>query len=130
MELSRLCVAPEARKAGFADNFGAHGVSMLLYKGVYHWCLAKRVRFIYLVVEQRVFRLLCASGFPCKPVGEPVAMPDGVKAVAAMLDWREFETANIVKRPKLLQWFSRYQSVRPTRLPQLRGSGSPRQAFS
>jgi len=130
VELSRLCVAPEARKASFADNFGVHNVSMLLYKGVYQWCLANRVRYIYLVVEQRVFRLLCAGGFPCRLVGDPVTMPDGVQAVAALLDWREFEKVSIARRPKLMEWFNRYQSARPTGLPQLRGSGSRRPAFS
>ncbi|ABQ27276.1 acyl-homoserine-lactone synthase [Geotalea uraniireducens] len=130
VELSRLCVAPEARNATFADNFGLHVISMLLYKGVYHWCLANTVRYIYMVVEQRVYRLLCAKGFPCKLVGAPVVMPDGVEAVAAILDWREFEMVNIVRRPKLLEWFSRYQSSRPTKLRQQRGSDSLHQAFS
>lgn len=130
VELSRLCVAPEARSVTLTDNFGLHGVSTFLYKGVYHWCLKNKVRYVYLVVEQRVFRLLCAKGFPCKPVGDPVAMPDGVEAVAALLDWREFENANVAKRPNLLEWFSQYRSDLRIMLPPQRVPDSRHRVFS
>lgn len=109
VEVSRLCVAQEARSETFSGNFGVHTASMLLYKGVYRWCLKNRKQYIYLVVEQKVFRLLCAKGFPCKLVGEPVVMPDGVVAVAAILNWREFEHKNSGKRSNVLQWFSPYR---------------------
>lgn len=112
-EVSRLCVSPEARSSLVRSDEGAYSVSMLLYKGVYHWCLRRGVRFLYLVVEQRVLRLLKAKGFPCRPVGEPTEMPDGVIAVAGMMDWREFEEINGLKRPAMFSWFSRYQSTPP-----------------
>ena len=105
VEISRLCVEPEARNDRISGNFGVHSVSMILYKGVYHWCLQNKIRFLYLVVEEKVYRLLCAKGFPCKLVGEPKIMPDGVIAVAAMLDWREFERTSYLKRPKMFSWF-------------------------
>jgi N-acyl amino acid synthase of PEP-CTERM/exosortase system len=129
-EISRLCVAPEARRDSVAGNFGAHHVSMLLYKGVYNWCLQNGVRSLYLVVEEKVCRLLNAMGFPCELLGEGREMPDGVKAVAALMDWREFEFRNFVKRPALLKWFSQTRSDRyPAQLPR-HESGLPHPAFS
>ena len=130
IEISRLCVAPEARNEKSSGNFGVHSVSMMLYKGVYQWSLKNGIRFIYLVVEEKVYRLLCARGFPCKLVGESVVMPDGVIAVAAMLDWREFEEINIIKRPKMFAWFKQNQSsLSLTQLPQ-RETYLPHQALS
>ena len=129
-EISRLCVAPEARKGSVQGNFGAHHVSMLLYKGVYNWCLQNGVRSLYLVVDEKVHRLLKAGGFPCELLGEGREMPDGVKAVAALMDWREFEFRNFVKRPRLLQWFSQTQSDLYPAQPLRHGRGLQHQAFS
>lgn len=130
VEISRLCVAPEARTEKSSGNFGVHSVSMMLYKGVYHWCLKNSVRYLYLVVEEKVYRLLCARGFPCKLVGDPKVMPDGVVAVAAMLDWREFEDISMIKRPKMFAWFKQNQSsLLPRQLPQ-HEVGLPHQVLS
>ena len=110
VEISRVCLAPEARTEQIAGNFGVTSLSLLLYKGVYHWCLANGIRYLYLVMEKKVFRLIRARGFNCDPVGEPVVMPDGVEALAALLDWRKFEALNGRKRPKMLSWFINAQS--------------------
>lgn len=130
IEISRLCVAPEARSEKLSGNFGVHFVSMMLYKGVYHWCLKNRIRYLYLVVEEKIYRLLCAKGFPCKLVGEPRVMEDGVVAVAATLDWREFEETSKIKRSKVFAWFSQIQlSQSLMQLPQ-REACLPHQVFS
>jgi acyl homoserine lactone synthase len=97
VEVSRLCVAPEARNYKFSGNFGSQRISMLLYKGVYHWCIGRNIRYLYLVVEQKIYKLLRLKGFPCKSIGQPKTMPDGVIAVAASMDWREFEILNEIK---------------------------------
>lgn len=104
VEVSRLCVKPEARQGA---------TSTLLYKGLYHWCLANKKRYLYLVVEQAVHRLLCVSGFPCQSLGEPKIMPDGVIAVAAILDWREFERNNSPRHSQKIAWFRQLQSGLP-----------------
>ena len=129
-EISRLCVAPEARKDSVSGNFGAHHVSMLLYKGVYNWCLQNGVRSLYLVVEEKVYRLLNAKGFPCELLGEGREMPDGVKAVAALMDWREFEFRNFAKRPGLLKWFSQTRSGQYQAQSPLHESGLQHPAFA
>lgn len=110
VEISRVCIAPEARPDTISGNFGIHRISMFLYKGVYHWCLKHNVRHLYAVVENKVHRLLRAMGFPCKLIGEPKVMPDGAKAVAVIMDWREFEALNSVKRPEMLEWFTQSRS--------------------
>lgn len=129
-EISRLCVEPGARTETVSGNFGVHFVSMMLYKGLYQWCLKKDIRFLYLVVEEKVYRLLCAKRFPCKPIGEPRIMPDGVIAVAAILDWREFEKTCEIKQPKMLAWFRPNQANLPLARLRQRESDSPHPAFS
>lgn len=129
-ELSRLCIAPESRSDYLSANFGIHTLSMLLYKGVYHWSLRNNIRYLYLVVEQKIHRMLCAKGFMSRLVGEPVTMPDGIVAVAAQLDWRNFEEINIIKRKNMLEWISQYQpSPRKQQWPQ-REYGLQPQVFS
>ncbi len=105
VEISRLCVAPEARTDTIAGNFGVSSLALLLYKGGYQWCLANGIRYLYSVMEKNIYRLNRARGFPFELVGEPVMMPDGVEAVATILDWRKFEKISATKRPKVLQWF-------------------------
>ena len=102
VEVSRLCIAPEARDYAVSGSFGSQSLSMLLYKGVYHWCDRWNIRHLYLVVEQKIYRLLHLKGFPCKIIGKPITMPDGVIAVAATMDWREFKILNEIKRPQIL----------------------------
>jgi hypothetical protein len=58
-----------------------------------------------------------AKGFPCRLVGEPLAMSNGCIAVAAMIDFRELVLINTVKRPEFTKWFTQYQSTL-SRLPQ------------
>jgi acyl homoserine lactone synthase len=129
-EISRLCVDPGARTEKITGNFGVHYVSMILYKGVYHWCLKNNVRYLYLVVEEKVYRLLCAKGFPCDLIGEPRVMPDGVVAVAAMLDWKRFEETNELRRPNMLAWFRLDQLNHSQSRLRQRESCSQRRVFS
>lgn len=106
IELSRLCVAPKSRKNKVAGNFGMHYISMLLFKGVYQWCLKNHTRHLYAVTEHKIYKLLCLRGFPCSLIGAPYVMPDGVIAVAFIVDLREWETKHTDKNPKLFNWFS------------------------
>ncbi len=78
---------------------------MFLLKGLYHWCIGRNIRYIYTVVETKVLRLLCAKGYPCKSIGNPVTMPDGIEAAAVVLDWKTFETVNEQLRPEMFGWF-------------------------
>jgi len=100
-ETSRFCVHPEAR----ADKIAGYNVFMFLFKGLYTWCRINNIRFIQTVVEDKVNRLICAKGFPCDPIGDAVTFGDNTVALAVTVDWRAFEANNLVKRPKLVEWF-------------------------
>ncbi|MDA8170045.1 MAG: hypothetical protein M0Z59_10185 [Nitrospiraceae bacterium] len=116
-ETSRFCVS---RRARAASPLG-YPVFMFLLKGLYHWCLRQDTRYLYTVVEAKVLRLLCARGFPCRPIGRPVVMPDGTQAAAVILDWRAFELSNKKTRPVMCEWFSTVESGHfqsPRRLPE------------
>ncbi|HEX2965043.1 MAG TPA: acyl-homoserine-lactone synthase [Syntrophorhabdaceae bacterium] len=120
-ELSRLCVLPDARNSSVRGNFGVHHVSMFLYKGVYLWCARNNVRYVYVVVENKIYRMFMAKGFPCRLAGEPFAMSDGCVAVAAMIDFEELVAVNTLKRPEFIKWFTRNQSnhfVAPLQQPE------------
>jgi N-acyl-L-homoserine lactone synthetase len=98
-EITRLCVKKEDRPGSMGGN-----VSALLYKGIYQWSLSKGIRHLVMVVDKRYFRLLRLCGFPVKALGEFITMPDGVKAGACSLDWREFEEITSWKKPEFLRW--------------------------
>lgn len=130
VEVSRLCVVPEARNDVISGNFGVHSITMLLYKGIYHWCMKNYVRYLYLVVEHKIYRLLCARGFPCQLLGKPALMPDGVVAVAAIMDWRVFEQINETKRQEMLKWFTQYPVPQDQWLPPQPGAYLQHQVFA
>jgi N-acyl-L-homoserine lactone synthetase len=112
-EISRLCVAPEARNNQRVGNFDVHKISLILFKGVYQWCLLNKMRYLYAVTELKIFRLYCLKGFPYRMIGRPAKMPDGVTVVAVVLDWDEFERSNEVRRPELARWFRKVQGSHP-----------------
>lgn len=105
-ETSRVCVAPHFRNHSLIVDNQLLDISMLLFKGVYLWCIDKGIRYIYTVVELKMLRYLRSKGFPCALIGKPKTMPDGTRAAAVLMDWREFETMNRGKRPEVLNWFS------------------------
>lgn len=116
-EISRLCISPEARHDFVPTTSGSQSTSVLLLKGIHRWCALNGIRYLYAVTEYKVYKLACFKGFPFKLVGKPTQMPDGVVAVAMILDWREFEEINRVRRPTLIEWFNQYRSARPQGQP-------------
>lgn len=104
-ETSRVCVAPGARTLLIDNKGNAISMVMLLFKGIYSWCRQNDVRYIYTVVESRMLRFLQRKGFPCRLIGTPCRMEDGVTAAAVSMDWQEFEVINRIKRPLIMDWF-------------------------
>lgn len=105
-ELTRFCVAPAARNHAVTSEYGIFSITALLFKGVYHYCLNRDIRFIYGVTDRAIYKFLKMKGYPYKMVGKPRRMPDGVLAIAVVLDWRDFESMNSEIRPKLLDWYT------------------------
>lgn len=100
-EITRLCVKKE-----FRSNKGGRDITLLLYKGLYHWNMMNGVRYSAMVVDNRCYRILRLGCLPVEAVGDFITMPDGVKAAVCMLDWRRFETEASVRRPDYYEWMS------------------------
>ncbi|MFZ5863505.1 MAG: acyl-homoserine-lactone synthase [Nitrospirota bacterium] len=108
VEISRLAVAPDAPGTGRSRTHFS-----ILLKGLYQWSINNSVRYAYMEVEKRFFRVLHALGFPCVPIGPFTALPPaGAESVAAILDWTLFRTQNATKRPAFLAWMSTTESAR------------------
>jgi acyl homoserine lactone synthase len=106
-EITRLAVDPEIRDRGLSSK-----MMLALLKGVYQWAVENNIRFYYLEVEHRFFRVLRALGFPCEMIGKPVVLPPaGASSVAAMYDMVQFDEENAVKKPQLLNWISSIETL-------------------
>lgn len=106
VEISRVCTERDTRTTLITNRYGNMHISMLLYKGLYYWCCQNLINDMYMVIENKLFRLLRVSGFPCRMIGKKTNMPDGVCAVAVRVNWREFESINQSSKPQLLAWFN------------------------
>lgn len=128
-EVSRLCVASEARGVVFLSDSGPQRLSMLLYKAIYLWCVSKGIQYLYVVLDYRVWRLFRLIGFPCQFIGKPIEMPDGCVAVAGRIDLSEMFLLNKTRRPDLIKWFTHGQSSQCEVLPQRPEFCSPHPSF-
>ncbi len=81
-------------------------VSKLIYKGIYQWCEAHGVRYLYFVVMPRFLRALRLMGFPCSAIGPVATLGGQTECVAALLDWEEFEEHAGRLAPTFLQWIA------------------------
>ena len=63
-----------------------------------------------MVVEHRLLRVVERMGWPCHPIGEPVAIPPAeVLSIGALLDLQEFRENARVRRPEMLDWLTLIQ---------------------
>ena len=85
VEVTRLAIRQSMRKQS------KRKAAMALYKGIYLWSIMNGVRYLYLVVERKKFRLFKIIGFPCQRIGPIKVLQGGVESLAAIMDWREFE---------------------------------------
>ncbi|HEV8619442.1 MAG TPA: GNAT family N-acetyltransferase [Nitrospiraceae bacterium] len=101
-EITRLALDPAIRDKGLSAR-----LMLSLIKGIYQWALVHDVRYFYLEVEHRFFRVLLALGIPCDPLGPPVALPPaGALSVAATMDIVKCEKVLAQKRPQLMEWMA------------------------
>ncbi len=113
IEISRLTVTPSSKKQGLSSRY----LSILL-KGLYQWALVNEIRYSYLEVEKRFWRVLQFLGFLSTPVGPVKSLPPaGANSVAAILDWEEFRSHNQIHQPGFLDWMTTVQSA-PVVLPE------------
>lgn len=101
-EITRLAIDPAITNKGLSAQ-----LMLSLIKGIYQWALVHDVRYFYLEVEHRFFRVLQAIGIPCDPLGPPVALPPaGAVSVAATMDIINCEQVLARKRPQLMEWMA------------------------
>jgi N-acyl-L-homoserine lactone synthetase len=96
-EASRLVV--HRRWRGRRLNNGMRA-SALIYKAAYVYCRTNGIRYLYMVISDTVIELMRRSGLPCRAIGAPSHMPDGVRAVTAVIDWN-----GIREIPTLADWY-------------------------
>ena len=101
-EITRLALDPAIRDKSLSAR-----LVLTLIKGIYQWALVHDVRYFYLEVEHRFFRVLNALGIPCDPLGPPVALPPaGALSVAATMDIMKCEKVLAQRRPQLMEWMA------------------------
>ncbi|MGD9896397.1 MAG: acyl-homoserine-lactone synthase [Candidatus Methylacidiphilaceae bacterium] len=103
VELTRFAVDPSA-----AQTHGlSQKLSLLLYKGLYHWCHINAVRYTYLVVEKYFFRAIHFAGFSCRRIGPLHRLPPAnAESLAAIFDMNLFVSEARTKRPQLEAWLN------------------------
>ena len=101
-EITRLAIDPDIKDKGLSAR-----LMLTLIKGIYHWAMEHGVRYLYLEVDHRFFRVLNAMGIPSDPLGPPVALPPaGTLSIAAMMDIVRCEEILGRKRPMVMEWMS------------------------
>lgn len=101
-EITRMALDPAIRDKSLSGR-----LMLTLIKGIYQWALVHDVRYFYLEVEHRFFRVLHALGIPCDSLGPPVALPPaGALSIAATMDIMKCEKVLAQKRPQLMEWMA------------------------
>ncbi|MDF0650596.1 MAG: hypothetical protein CV081_00070 [Nitrospira sp. LK265] len=101
-EITRLAVDPAIADRGLSAR-----LMKTIFKGMYQWCLLHDVRYTYMVVEHRLLRVVQRMGWPCRPIGEPVALPPAeVLSIGGLLDLEEFRLQASTCHPSMLDWLT------------------------
>ncbi len=101
-EITRLAIDPEIADRGLSAQ-----LMKTVFKGMYQWCLQHAVRYTYMVVEHRLLKVVQRMGWPCRAIGEAVALPPAhVLSVGGLLDLEEFRLQAERDRPAMLEWLT------------------------
>jgi N-acyl-L-homoserine lactone synthetase len=79
----------EISRMGVSKSIGSRRriqVSNALCEAVFHWCTIHYVRFVYMVIEQKMLRNINLMGARCKRIGPVRIFPDGNKPFATIVD--------------------------------------------
>lgn len=106
-EITRLAIDPSIKDKGLSNR-----LLLTLIKGIYHWAMAHGIRYLYLEVDHRFYRVLNAIGIHSDPLGPPVALPPaGTLSIAVMMDIVKCEAILGRKRPLVMEWMSTVQTM-------------------
>lgn len=101
-EITRLAIDPEIADRGLSAR-----LMKTVFKGMYQWCLQHEVRYTYMVVEQRLLKVVQRMGWPCRAIGEAVALPPAhALSIGGLLDLDEFRLQAETAHPGMLEWLT------------------------
>lgn len=101
-EITRLAIDPDIKDRGLSAR-----LLLTMVKGIYHWAMAHDVRYLYLEVDYRFFRVLNAMAISCDPLSPPVALPPAnTLSIAGIMDIVRCEEILGRKRPQVMEWMS------------------------
>ncbi len=101
-EITRLAIDPEISDRGLSAR-----LMKTVFKGMYQWCLQHEIRYTYMVVEHRLLKVVQRMGWPCRAIGEAVALPPAhVPSIGGVLDLDEFRLQAEIDRPDMLEWLT------------------------
>lgn len=101
-EITRLAIDPEIADRGLSAR-----LMKTVFKGMYQWCLQHEVRYTYMVVEHRLLKVVQRMGWPCRAIGEAVALPPAqALSIGGLLDLDEFRLQAETAHPGMLEWLT------------------------
>jgi len=101
-EITRLALDPTLTDKGLSIRF-----MQVLFKGVYQWSIQNQVRYLYLVVEKRLLRVLRGMGFPCEAISPAILLPPArAISIAAVIDWHQYYDSCSLRQPVFFQWMN------------------------
>jgi len=106
-EISRLAIHKDWRNHEIKQDLV---IAEILYKGVFQYCLANQIRYIYMVTTTALIGHLRKKGLPINVMSKQ-KMSDGVVALIAQLDWYAFINDNTSKNPARLAWYLNLSEV-------------------
>lgn len=100
-EISRLAIDKKWRNYQINADLT---IADVLYKGVFLYCLAHKIRICNMVTTRALILHLRKKGLPVQVIGSQ-RMADGLLAVMAQLDWYTFIDQNSRQSPLRLSWY-------------------------
>ena len=105
VEITRLTLVPTGEDTGLSASY-----FKILLKGLYQWSVENHIRYAFMEVEKRFWRILNRLGFLSTPIGPVKRLPPAyAESMASLLDWENFRFYNRTHQPDFLEWISRAQ---------------------
>lgn len=89
VEGSRYLIAKEYRHVKFKSGNLTLFLSSFLMKGLFQYCVQRKITQVYFLPRKSVYRLLRMQGFPVFPISKSYHEPDGVLCQPAIISWEK-----------------------------------------
>ena len=103
VEITRLTLVSTEESKGLSACY-----LKILLKGLYQWSVENNIRYAFMEVEKRFWRILNRLGFLSTPIGRVKRLPPAyAESMASLLDWENFRSCNRDHQPDFLEWISK-----------------------